>query len=120
MLAHHLREPAQHPVVLLGAIGPEERPRGGSDRRVHGQVDLAQTLGARVEPLGVVGGVVVGQCQSDGCVVWTDNEAVVLDGVQDLVVVRANGITLVTTRQRSTQLKELLGDLPDQIRRQAQ
>jgi len=64
--------------------------------------------------------VLVGQVfqrQSDGCIVWADQETIVLDGVSDLVVVRANGVTLVTTRSRSTQLKDLLSELPEEIRR---
>ena len=65
------------------------------------------------------GNVLVGdvfQRQADGCVVWADTGAVVLDGVSDLVVVQANGVTLVTTKQRSTQLKELLTEIPETIR----
>ncbi|UCG86852.1 MAG: mannose-1-phosphate guanylyltransferase [Gemmatimonadota bacterium] len=57
------------------------------------------------------------QRQSDGCIAWADDGAVVLDGISDLVVVQANGITLVTTKQRSTQLKDLLDALPEAIRR---
>jgi mannose-1-phosphate guanylyltransferase len=74
----------------------------------------------RVRDEDPAGNVLVGdvfQRQSDGCVVWADDEMVVLDGVSDLVVVRANGVTLVTTRRRSTQLKDLLSELPEQIRR---
>jgi hypothetical protein len=41
---------------------------------------------------------------------------VVLYGVDDLVVVRANGVVLVTTRARSAALKDLLGTLPPRLR----
>ena len=41
---------------------------------------------------------------------------VVVDGVRDVVVVRANGMTLVTTRRRAAHLKTLLEMLPDEFR----
>lgn len=50
------------------------------------------------------------------CTVWAEDGAVVLDGVRGLVVVRANGVTLVTTRERAGQLKELLAELPERVR----
>ena len=40
----------------------------------------------------------------------------VIDGVSDLVVVQANGVTLVTTKDRCTALKDLLNELPSEIR----
>lgn len=46
------------------------------------------------------------------CVVWAEDGRVVLDGVRDLVVVRANGVTLVTTQDRAADLKRLLEALP--------
>jgi mannose-1-phosphate guanylyltransferase len=73
----------------------------------------------RVRSEDASGNVLVGdvfQRQADGCVVWADSGAVVLDGVSDLVVVQANGVTLVTTKQRSTQLKDLLKEMPETIR----
>jgi len=75
---------------------------------------------ARVREDDESGNVLVGrafQRESAGCVAWADDGAVVLDGISDLVVVQANGITLVTTKQRSTQLKDLLDALPEEIRR---
>lgn len=53
---------------------------------------------------------------SDRCVAWADDGTIVLDGVSDLVVVRANGVTLVTTRERAAQLKLLLESLPERLR----
>jgi len=41
---------------------------------------------------------------------------VVLYGVKDLVVVRANGMVLVTTPERASHLKELLASLPAEMR----
>jgi len=54
------------------------------------------------------GGQVV---DSEDCIVWAEGEPVVLYGVQGLVAVRAAGVTLVTTRERSPHLKELLAAL---------
>jgi hypothetical protein len=38
-----------------------------------------------------------------------------VDGVTDLVVVRARGLVLVTTRARAPHLKELLARLPGDL-----
>jgi mannose-1-phosphate guanylyltransferase len=53
---------------------------------------------------------------SAGSVVWAGDGPVVLFGVRDLVVVRANGIVLVTTRERAAHLKDLLASLPPRLR----
>ncbi len=53
---------------------------------------------------------------SDSCVAWSDSDQIVLNGVSDLVVVRANGITFVSHRSRSARLKELLDKLPEDLR----
>jgi len=41
---------------------------------------------------------------------------VVVDGVRDLVVVRAHGRVLVTTRERAAQLKDVLERVPPWVR----
>ena len=51
-------------------------------------------------------------------VVHAEGPAVVLYGVDDLVVVTTNGITLVTTVERSADLKTLLDALPPEVRKQ--
>jgi len=51
-----------------------------------------------------------------GTIVWTDGDPVVVDGVRDLVVVRAHGRVLVTTRERAADLKSLLEQLPEWVR----
>lgn len=71
---------------------------------------------ARVRPCDSDGNVLVGravQRESQRCIVWAEENAVVVDGVNDLVVVSANGITLVTTRERAGDLKSLLASLPE-------
>jgi mannose-1-phosphate guanylyltransferase len=74
---------------------------------------------SRVRHTDVSNNVLVGtafQKDSSGCVVWSDQGAVVLDGVEDLVVVRTGDVTLVTTSARAAQLKELLDVLPPDIK----
>ena len=53
---------------------------------------------------------------SSGSVVWAGDGPVVLFGVRDLVVVRANGVVLVTTQERAARLKDLLPSLPPRLR----
>jgi mannose-1-phosphate guanylyltransferase len=63
--------------------------------------------------------VIVGSAiahESTRCVLWADDGPIVADGVHDLVVVRANGMTLVTTRTRAADLKRLLETLPTDLR----
>ncbi len=45
-------------------------------------------------------------------VVWAEDGPVVLFGVDGLVVARSGGVTLVTSRERAVDLKELVGRLP--------
>jgi mannose-1-phosphate guanylyltransferase len=74
---------------------------------------------ARVREPDDGGNVTVGTAvarDSRRCVLWADDGAVVADGVTDLVIVRARGVTLVTTRERAAQLKALLEDLPAELR----
>jgi mannose-1-phosphate guanylyltransferase len=51
-------------------------------------------------------------------VVHADGNAVVLYGVRDLVVVSRDGLTLVTTIDRASDLKQLIESLPPRIREQ--
>ena len=50
------------------------------------------------------------------CIVWSDDEPIVVSDVSDLIVVRANGRILVTHRRRAADLKQLLDALPPAIR----
>lgn len=73
----------------------------------------------RARPTDAGDNVVVGAAvahESARCVIWADDGPIVVDGVQDLVVVRANGVTLVTTRERAADLKSLLEALPPDLR----
>lgn len=74
---------------------------------------------ARVRGADASGNVLVGTAfarDSHDCIVWADDDALVVDGVRDLVVVRANGVTLITTRRRAVDLKALLQVLPEPLR----
>ena len=53
---------------------------------------------------------------ADDNVVHAEGTDVVLYGVTDLVVVARNGLTLVTTKEHSADLKALIANLPDRIR----
>ena len=47
---------------------------------------------------------------------WSDDEPIVLIGVQDLVVVRADGRILIMPTERAAEMKQLLDALPAEIR----
>jgi len=73
---------------------------------------------ARVRATDEAGNVTVGEAfahDAHGCILWADDGPVVVDGVRDLVVVRAKGVTLVTTRERAAGLKALLEALPQSL-----
>ncbi len=75
---------------------------------------------ARTRPADPAGNVGVGDAwlvDSRGCIAWAEEGTVVLFGADDLVVVRAHGITLVAPRERTAELKKLLEALPERLRR---
>lgn len=74
---------------------------------------------ARTREADQFGNVIVGDAtavDSSGCIAWAEEGAVVVFGATDLVVVRANGITLVAPRDRTADLKQLLERLPERLR----
>jgi mannose-1-phosphate guanylyltransferase len=74
---------------------------------------------ARVRPKDPSGNVLVGPgvlLESHDCIVWSDRDPVVLCGVQDLVVVQANGRILVMPTERAAAMKQILDALPPEIR----
>lgn len=74
---------------------------------------------ARVRPRDASGNVVVGEAvlhESQDCVVWSDRDPIVLFGVQELVVVQANGRILVMPSDRAASMKQLLDALPPAVR----
>jgi mannose-1-phosphate guanylyltransferase len=74
---------------------------------------------ARVRPRDPSGNVVVGEAalhESHDCIVWSERDTIVLSGVQDLVVVQANGRVLVMPTERAAAMKQLLDALPPEVR----
>jgi mannose-1-phosphate guanylyltransferase len=83
--------------------------------------DDVGTWGAlrRVKPEDSSGNVTSGEVaavDARGNVVHAEGGAVVLYGVNDLVVVTRNGLTVVTTTDRSADLKTLIDALPANLR----
>jgi mannose-1-phosphate guanylyltransferase len=73
----------------------------------------------RVRPKDTNGNVVVGTAfmhDSEDCIVWSDGDPIVLSGVQDLIVVHANGRILIMPTERAASMKNLLDALPPDIR----
>jgi mannose-1-phosphate guanylyltransferase len=73
----------------------------------------------RIRPRDGLGNVVVGPGftnETQDCVVWSEGDPIVLDGVKDLVVVHANGRILVMSRDRAGDLKQVLNQLPPEVR----
>jgi mannose-1-phosphate guanylyltransferase len=76
----------------------------------------------RVKPSDESGNVKSGDVfslDSGGNVVHAEGSTVVLYGVNDLVIVTKGGLTLVTTSDRSADLKHLIDSLPDHLRNNA-
>lgn len=74
---------------------------------------------ARVRPVDAAGNVAVGPAFLDGatgCIAWSDGPPIVTVGVQDLVIVAANGRFLVLPRERAADLKQVLDQLPPDVR----
>ena len=73
----------------------------------------------RVRPKDAHGNVLVGPAvahESADCLVWAEDDVVVLHGVKDLIVIQANGRVLVMPRERAPDLKKLLDALPPDVR----
>ena len=63
--------------------------------------------------------IVVGNAHAvdaEECIIWSEDEPLVVFGARDLVAVRANGVTLVAPRGRVAELKKLLEQLPPELR----
>jgi mannose-1-phosphate guanylyltransferase len=74
---------------------------------------------ARVRPRDKHGNVAVGSVAlnaASDCIVWSDSMPIVVSGLQDVVVVQANGRILVMARSQAAELKAILDNLPAEIR----
>lgn len=91
--------------VLPGDFGWDDVGTWAALRRVKPEDDSGNVTAGRVHAV-----------ESVGNVVHAEAGAVVLYGVTDLVVVTREGLTLVTTTDRSADLKALLDALPPELR----
>ena len=74
---------------------------------------------ARVRPRDRHGNLGVGRVafhEASECIVWSEHTPVVVSGLQDVVVVEANGRILVMDRARAADLKRILESLPAELR----
>jgi mannose-1-phosphate guanylyltransferase len=72
----------------------------------------------RVRATDDAGNVAIGDVHlvdAEGCVVWSEDGITVVSGLSNAVVVRARGITLVTTAEKAPELKRLLDRLPPDV-----
>ncbi len=91
--------------VISGDFGWDDVGTWGALRRVKPEDDTGNVTSGAVHAV-----------ESVGNVVHAEEGTVVLYGVTDLVVVMKAGVTLVTTTDRSADLKALLDSLPDPLR----
>ena len=95
-------------LVLAGDFGWDDVGTWAALRRVRSCDEQGNALRGAVHTL-----------ESRGNVVHTEGNTVVLYGVSDLVVVCRDGLTLVTTIERASDLKTLIESLPSHIRDQS-
>lgn len=94
--------------VIAGAFGWDDVGTWGALRRVKPEDASGNVSSGSVFAL-----------EARGNVVHAEGNAVVLYGVDDLVVVTRGGLTLVTTTERSADLKRLVDALPEIMREPA-
>ncbi|MEO7998014.1 MAG: sugar phosphate nucleotidyltransferase [Gemmatimonadaceae bacterium] len=98
-------ERSQRVMVIPGAFGWDDVGTWSALSRVREQDAHGNTLQGRTHVLGATNNVV-----------FSEGSAVVLYGVDDLVVVVREGLVLVTTVDKATDLKALLDSLPADLR----
>ncbi len=91
--------------VVSGDFGWDDVGTWAALRRVKPEDDGGNVVSGRVVAL-----------EASGNVVHAEGNAVVLYGVSDLVVVTRGGLTLVTTADKSAELKTLIDSLPGDLR----
>ena len=95
-------------LVLAGDFGWDDVGTWAALRRVRRCDERGNALSGVVHAL-----------EATNNVVHADGNAVVLYGVSDLVVVSRDGLTLVTTTERASDLKQLIESLPSTLRDQS-
>lgn len=91
--------------VLSGDFGWDDVGTWAALRRVKPEDDTGNVVSGRVHAL-----------ESSGNVVHAEGNAVVLYGVNDLVVVTLGSLTVVTTTDKAAHLKTLIDSLPADLR----
>jgi mannose-1-phosphate guanylyltransferase len=91
--------------VVVGAFGWDDVGTWAALRRVKSEDESGNVTSGRVHALDATGNVV-----------HAEGNSVVLYGVSDLVVVTRGGLTLVTTADKSADLKKLIDSLPPDLR----
>ena len=102
---HSVMERSAHALVLAGDFAWDDVGTWAALRRVRVADDAGNAVAGDVHAVA-----------SSGNVVHADTGSVVLYGVNDLVVVAREGLTLVTTVERAADLKTLLDALPERVR----
>lgn len=92
-------------LVIPGSFGWDDVGTWSALRRVREKDAAGNAVQGRTHILG-----------AEGNVVYSEGNAVVLYGVQDLVVVARDGLVLVTTMDKASDLKSLLDSLPPDLR----
>jgi mannose-1-phosphate guanylyltransferase len=103
-----LLERSRRILVVPGAFGWDDVGTWAALRRVRPRDDAGNAFTGSVHAL-----------DARDNVVHADRNAVVLYGVTDLVVVCTDGLTLVTTMDRASDLKSLIASLPPSMRDRA-
>jgi mannose-1-phosphate guanylyltransferase len=98
-------ERSSHVLVLAGDFGWDDVGTWAALKRVRECDGRGNAMHGQVYAL-----------DASNNVVHADGNAVVLYGVSDLVVVTRDGLTLVTTTERASDLKQLIESLPSSLR----
>ncbi|MBC8087937.1 MAG: hypothetical protein H7Z40_11785 [Phycisphaerae bacterium] len=98
-------ERSQRVLVIPGAFGWDDVGTWAALHRVREHDAFDNAMQGRTHVL-----------NASGNVVYAEGSAVVLYGVQDLVVVARDGLVLVTTKDKASDLKSLLDSLPADLR----
>ena len=92
-------------LVIPGDYGWDEVCTWAALRRVHARDAAGNAASGDVHAV-----------RSRDCVAYAENQTIVLYGVQDLVVVARDGLTVVTTIEGAADLKSLIEALPPAVR----
>lgn len=111
---------ARAPTIAIDHAVLERSQRVGVVRATFAWDDVgAWDALARTRGVEMPGNCVIGDAfavESTGTTIYAEGGPVVAFGVDDLVIVRTEGVTFVTHRSRTQDLKALLAELPDQLR----